>query len=212
MSEFIPEDLFVGDPQLVVRWRLQNNALPLKNRHLRAFGATGVSIALQSWARQHLEWTLAEGTLGQPNGVLTLSVDDQGRAVMAVEPYEPLAPAPAAELIGRAGSKRGAAVPDEVAWVCRRGRLYALADPDKPLSGVNSLVADLAKTTGDGPEFVAALEVEDADEVFLASDEHGIVASSDHAGPTCERFKGYYGKLVASTRADAYDRANLGLA
>ena len=58
MAESIPEDLISGTPVLERRWRLQNGALPLKNRHMRALQACGLGIGLMSWARQHIEWTL----------------------------------------------------------------------------------------------------------------------------------------------------------
>lgn len=220
MSEFIPEDLFVGEPVLTVRWRLQNNALPLKNRHLRAFGKRGVTIALQSWARQHLEWTLAEGSLGNADGVLTLAVDDQGRAVMGIEPYEPLEQTALADLLDRVRNKAGDTVEDEVVWVCREGALHALTDGSKPLSGANSLVADLAGTLGTPSVFDQAMRdgllagtfpLDPDDEAFLVSDEYGVVAASDHDGPTCHRYAVYYERLAKATKADAYDRANLGL-
>ena len=59
MSEFIPEDLVAGEPVISVRWRLHKCALPLKSRHLHAFESRGLAAGLKSWARQHIEWTLA---------------------------------------------------------------------------------------------------------------------------------------------------------
>lgn len=221
MSDFIPEDLFVDDPVFTVRWRLQNRALPLKSRLLRAFTASGVSNGLSSWARQHIEWTLAEGTAKAPNGVLVLSVDAQGRAVMAAEPYEPLAPHTACELAERVAPQRSQAVEGEAVWVARAsdGALVALTSDAKPLSGANSLVADLAKTLGmsvvfegspQGAEAVLA-DLAEGDEVFLVSDEHGVVPSSDRGGAVGERFAAYYGRLVGQAKPDDYDRMNLDL-
>ena len=220
MSEFIPEDLFVDDPVFTVRWRLQNRALPLKSRLLRAFAASGVSNGLASWARQHIEWTLAEGTAKEPNGVLVLSMDDQGRAMMAAEPYESLAPHTAAELLERTAHEAAQPLEGEVVWVARNGgaALVALTDASKPLSGVNSLIVDLAKTLGISVSFesrenaealVTALGADD--EVFLASDEHGVVPASDCGGATAERFVAYYGRLVGQAKPDDYDRMNLGI-
>lgn len=221
VSEFIPEDLFVDDPVFSVRWRLQNRALPLKNRHLRAFSESGVSRALASWARQHIEWTLAEGTAQAPNGVLILAVDDQGRAVMAAEPYEPLAPLCAADLVERTSTQRDQPMEGEVVWIARAdgSELVALTSEDKPLSGTNSLVVDLAKTLGTPIRFVSRdaegngllSGIDPSDEVFLVSDEHGVQAASDHAGPTSERFTAYYARLVGLAKPDAHDCMNLGI-
>ena len=41
------------------------------------------------------------------------------------------------------------------------------------------------------------------DEVFLASDEYGIVAAPDHSGPHVERYVEYYEKLLESERKKA---------
>lgn len=215
MSESIPEDLFAGEPVIEVRWRLQNAALPLKNRHFRAFEARGVTNALASWARQHVEWTLAEGSMMQPNGVLVVDVDDQGRAVMAVEPYEPLPPLSAALMLDRVSGREELAVEDEVAWTCRGGRIYVLSDAEKPLSGANSLMVDLARTLRLDPVFEGRADVSDvlarlepADECFLVSDEHGVVASADHDGPVAGQFASYYAKLIGQTKPDRMGQAH----
>ena len=150
MSEFIPEDLVAGEPVISVRWRLHKCALPLKSRHLHAFESRGLAAGLKSWARQHIEWTLAEGALKDPNGVMTFVVDDQGRALMGVEPYVALEPMDVQALIERARACADDPVPGEVAWVVReeggKTSLVALMDASRVLSGANSLIADLAKT------------------------------------------------------------------
>lgn len=216
MSEFIPEDLFVGEPVFTMRWRLHNRALPLKNRHLRAFTQAGVSNGLASWARQHIEWTLAEGAGEHPDGVLSLAVDDQGRAVMAIEAYEPLPELSVRELCERARAVGDSPVEGEVVWIAHEGGFDALTDEGKPLSGANSLVADLARTLGKtvsfDPERLAGdLVLADGDEVLLVSDEHGVVGASDASGALAVQFRAYYERLVALTKPDDFDRANLGM-
>lgn len=215
MSEYIPEDLVAGEPVISVRWRLHKCALPLKNRHLHAFESRGLSAGLKSWARQHLEWTLAEGALQQPNGVMTLVVDEQGRALMGVEAYEPLAARTAAQLVERADTYADDAVPGEVAWIARAGEagtaLIARVDGAKQLSGANSLVADLAKTLKMEVAFDPAAQPQPDDQVMLVSDEHGVVGASDTDGACAERFGAYYNKLVGITKPDAFDCGNLGI-
>lgn len=213
---FIPEDLISGTPMIEARWRLQNGALPLKNRHLRALRACGVSKGLDSWARQHIEWTLAQGSLAEPDGVLVIDVDGQGRAVMAVEPYEGLPVLSAALLLDRIAGQADKDVETEVLWVVHDGALTALTNPDKQASGVNSLVMDLAATThlglGYTPEPATTLlgALVEGDECFLVSDEHGVVASGDFAGPITQRFAQYYAKLLADTHMDGIDAATFG--
>lgn len=214
MAESIPEDLFVGEPVLTARWRLHRRALPLMNRHLRAFGLSGVSGGLASWARQHIEWTLAEGSGEHPDGVLVLKVDAEGRAAMSVEEYAPLGALGADELAARARAADGQPVAGEVAWAARADGLVAFTDGTRPLSGANSLVADLARTLGTPLEFAGRPPEPGerlGDEAFLVSDEHGVVPSSDLAGPAGERYRAYYEKLLAQARPDQYDRANLGI-
>lgn len=216
MADFIPEDLFAGEPVLTARWRLRNRALPLKNRHLRAFGLSGVSNGLASWARQHIEWTLAEGTAQQPNGVLVIAVDEQGRAVMSAEAFEPLPALAASDLLERVEPQREQPFEGEVVWVARDGGLIALTDEAKPLSGANSLVADLAKTLRMPVSFAPraageAFAPAPGDEVMLVSDEHGVVGASDASGAVVERFKAYYERLAGMAKPDDYDRANLGI-
>ena len=209
MSDFIPEDLMTGNPTISVRWRLHKCALPLKSRHLHAFESLGLSAGLKSWARQHIEWTLAEGSLKEPNGVMTFVVDDQGRAVMGVEPYVGLPAMDACALIARADGYADDVVPGEVAWLAREEAgstvLTARVEPGKALSGANSLVADLAKTLKVGVAFDPAAQV------MLVSDEHGVVGARGATGPTVERFAAYYNRLVGLTKPDAYDRGNLGI-
>lgn len=215
MADFIPEDLFTGEPVLTARWRLRNRALPLKNRHLRTFSQSGVSNGLASWARQHIEWTLAEGTAQYPDGVLVIAVDDQGRAVMSAEPFEPLPALNARDLLEHVREQREQPFEGEVVWVARAGGLIALTDAAKPLSGANSLVADLAKTlrmpvtfvSADGEPFAPA----DGDEVMLVSDEQGVVGACDASGATVAQFKAYYDRLAGMAKPDVYDRANLGI-
>lgn len=215
MSDFIPEDLVAGDPRISVRWRLHKCALPLKSRHLHAFESRGLSAGLKSWARQHIEWTLAEGSLKEPDGVMTFVVDDAGRAVMGVEAYEQLPAMDAAALVERAGGFADDAVPGEVAWVVRTcdgaPALVALVDGGKVLSGTNSLIADLARTLKMDVSFDPAAQPAAGDEVMLVSDEHGVVGAADASGPQVERFASYYARLVGQTRPDAYDRGNLGI-
>ena len=112
------KDFELGEPALVCRWRIAGGRLPLENRHLRALGARTVmgrpvSTQLLSWAKQHIEWTLADGSAATPDGVLMLLMDAEGRAAMSVGPYEPLADTSAAALAERA--RIGAAALAEVA-------------------------------------------------------------------------------------------------
>ena len=106
-------EFMLGKPAIVCRWRLSNKTLPLENRHLRALGARHTSTRrvqkeLVAWAKQHIEWTLGDGAAANPDGVLMMIVDTEGRAAMSVGPYEELEDTRLAALCARADLARRA--------------------------------------------------------------------------------------------------------
>ncbi len=202
----------LGVPALVCRWRLANRRLPLENRHLRALLARTVNgkqvtPELAAWAKQHLEWNLEQGAAAHPNGVLMLAVDTQGRAAMTVGPYEPLEDCSARTLARRAAvAEQEAAttgVAPETLWAAQGGGLMWDPAHAKAPSGAASLVAQLAQTLGISVREQEGLNeaLQDGpvayDEVFLVSDEHGVVPASDAAGPLGERLSAGYQQLLA---------------
>ena len=138
------DEFKVGKPALVCRWRLSNRALPLENRHLRALGARvlngrPVSVQLVAWAKQHIEWTLAEGASRYPDGTLMIMVDDLGRAAMTVGPYKPLETTTTSLLAVRAAlsaveSGRTGVAPETV-WLVRGDELAWGVESDDTPSG-----------------------------------------------------------------------------
>ena len=209
------EDFELGEPVLVCRWRIAGGRLPLENRHLRAFSrrtvaGRGVTTQLLSWAKQHIEWTLADGSADCPDGVLMIAMDEQGRAAMSVGPYVELPARDVAALAARAEESRQeaaeAGVAPETFWAVRGGGLVCAAADDAVASGAASLVADLAKTLGIEVSHEAGLLDEvlagtALEQAFLCSDEHGIVVASDAEGDVAQRFADAYAKLLASERA-----------
>lgn len=204
------DEFMLGTPALVCRWRLANSTLPLANRHLRALGARRVrgrqvSRQLVAWAKQHIEWTLQDGAAANPDGVLMLIVDEQGRAAMSVGPYEELGDTRLSSLCGRASLARQEAaetgMAPEMLWLARDGVLMREKMPGVQ-SGSASLVTDLAKTLGITIRYVDDLldKVQgrriDFDEAFLVSDEHGVVRSSDFSGSEGRRFAEGYARLL----------------
>ena len=213
----------LGAPVLVCRWRLAGGTLPLENRHLRALGARElggqrVPQPLVAWAKQHVEWTLREGSAAHPDGVLMLVVDERGQAAMTVGPYEPLADRRLRALCARACDAAAEAartgVAPESLWLVRPEGLVWGARRAQVPSATDGLMADLAATIGfpvardEGLcERLAAVAaggpgplVPDAQEAFLVSDEHGFVPASDLSGPRSERFAADYARLLARSR------------
>ena len=205
----------LGRPVLVCRWRLAGRTLPLENRHLRALSrrhvnGSPVPTQLVAWAKQHIEWTLADGAAAHPDGTLMLVVDDAGQAAMGVGPYEPLVAAAAPDLARRAqnalleASETGVA--PESLWAVRAGALVRDATEKDAPSGAATLVADLAATLGipvtAEKDLVSGVISGSApfEELFLTSDEHGIVPATGSDGPLAQRLAASYAKLLESAR------------
>lgn len=205
------EQFALGTPAVVCRWRLANGKLPLENRHLRALMARKlpgdvVTPALVAWAKQHIEWTLADGAATNPDGVLMLVVDTQGRAAMSVGAYRQLGRTAANDLLFRARSswneaERSRVSPEDL-WAVYENALVWATSPEYRPSGASSLVVDLARTLGmtlrREEDLLERFAVDgfDADEVFLVSDEHGVVPASDRAGERAKKFAASYQKLL----------------
>lgn len=219
-AESSGKDPFVlGKPELVCRWRLASGTLPLENRHLRALSQRTVNGAqvtsqLVGWAKQHIEWTLTDGSAKYPDGVLMIVVDDKGQAVMTVGPYEPLPDTTTVALADRARAAAEEAevtgIAPETLWAYLDKTLVIGAGADARLSGAATLICDLADTVGfsivrDEALLNQARDKRDASlsEVFLVSDEYGVVRASDAPGPHGKRFADGYAKLLdsASKRA-----------
>lgn len=220
------EGFTLGRPALVCRWRLAGAELPMASRHLRALGqrrvnGEAVSPNLVAWAQQHVEWTLHDGAMAHPDGVLMLIVDDSGKAAMTVGSYEPLANTTAEALAGRAfqsareGEETGVA--PETLWAVHGDSLEWGVAPGASASGTSSLVRDLAQTVGlavsRNDDLIVEVRERGAscsyDEVFLASDEHGVVTAADLRGPRGERFAQGYERLLQSVRSKAAKRPHL---
>lgn len=179
-------------PALVCRWRMSKKRVPLLNRHIRALShrivmGEPLTHNMLSWAKQHVEWSLTEGSYAEHDGVLMLVIDVNGNAAMTVGAYEPLAGTSAADLVARAGAalveEAKTGVAPEVLCHIRDGRLLAAAG--EHACGSLSLVEQLAATRGISVEHVRtidATEPSSSSSVFLVSDEHGVVPAREMDG------------------------------
>lgn len=202
------EKFKLDEPALVCRWRMSNKQVPMLNRHIRALSQRRVqgeplTTNMLSWAKQHVEWSLAEGDYTAVDGVLMLVIDVNGNAAMTVGEYEPLTDVSWAALLSRAVEARGEAAetgvaPELLAAVVGGGLILA-APAGEDLCGTATLIEQLAQTRHvpvsrvDDP---AALE----GALFLISDEHGIVPAVDATGELDDAdivdfFAGGYDKL-----------------
>lgn len=187
----------LGEPVLVCRWRLHARKVPLLNRHIRALAARRVageplSRGLLSWAKQHVEWSLADDTTVPvpEDGVLMLVVDKTGQAAMSTGAYEPLPDTSAEALAQRAiNAQREAQETDvapEVLACVADGALTLGVAEEATLCGAASLAEQLARARGCAVTRDPALPFralagmgEAAQGALLLSDEHGAVLASD---------------------------------
>ena len=105
-----------------------------------------------SWAKQHVEWSLAEGDYTAHDGVLMLVIDINGNAAMTVGEYEPLADTSAKALRARSAEARSEAdetgVAPELLAAVDNGELAFVAPADECLCGTATLIEQLAQTKG----------------------------------------------------------------
>lgn len=227
-TQTIPESFEVGTPQVICRWRLSKGMLPATNRHMRALSSRMLSghaptPELLAWVKQHIEWTLPEGAAEHPDGVLMLAVDTQGRAAMAVGAYEALPDTSTYVLVQRAQTARVEAqstgVAPEVLWAVQGSMLVCGLGAHDVLSGVNSLLYDVARTLTMDVTFEPALPdlvaqhdkmasssadkktsvTAPYDELFLASDEYGVVSANGASGSVSAHFEQDWARLLDAT-------------
>lgn len=215
MDQTAKQAFELGTPAIVCRWRLCASTLPLENRLLRALGKRKihnepVSRKLLAWAKQHLEWTLCSGSSEYPDGTLMVVIDENGQAIMSVGPYEALESNSLSALIDRARlsyvEAQKTCVAPETLWVVKNEVLYAGVEPGRFTSGVSLLVADLARTLGIpvvyDPDVVEKLAHKQMafDQVFLCSDEHGVVAADGYNTGMAQKFVSSYHTLFEKQR------------
>ncbi len=201
------EKFELAEPVLVCRWRMSKKRVPMLNRHIRALSQRRVqgeplTNNMLSWAKQHVEWSLAEGDFTAVDGVLMLVIDVNGNAAMTVGEFEPLSDITAAALIARADEARAEAAETGVApelMAAVNGGSLVLAVPEgEHLCGTATLVQQLAETRHVPVEYVdTSADLTGA--LFLISDEHGVVPASDNAG-------GSDGADIVSFMVDGYEK------
>ena len=159
------EKFTLDKPALICRWRMSNKKVPMLNRHIRALSERLVqgeplTHNMLSWAKQHVEWSLAEGDYTAHDGVLMLVIDVNGNAAMTVGEYEPLADTSAKALRARSAEARSEAPADEC------------------LCGTATLIEQLAQTKGI-PVTRVDIPAQLKGALFLVSDEHGVVPATE---------------------------------
>ena len=158
------EKFTLDKPALVCRWRMSNKKVPMLNRHIRALSERLVqgeplTHNMLSWAKQHVEWSLAEGDYTAHDGVLMLVIDINGNAAMTVGEYE-------------------TGVAPELLAAVNNGELAFVAPADECLCGTATLIEQLAQTKGI-PVTRVDIPAQLKGALFLVSDEHGVVPATE---------------------------------
>ena len=204
------EKFKLDEPALICRWRMSNKQVPMLNRHIRALSERRVqgeplTTNMLSWAKQHVEWSLAEGDYTAVDGVLMLVIDVNGNAAMTVGEYEPLADTSCEALVARASEARDEAAetgvaPELLAAVVGGGLILA-APAGESLCGTATLIEQLAETRrvpvnrADDPTTLEGA-------LFLISDEHGVVpAEGAAADPADADIVGFFASGYEKLRA-----------
>lgn len=181
------EKFTLDKPALVCRWRMSNKKVPMLNRHIRALSERLVqgeplTHNMLSWAKQHVEWSLAEGDYTAHDGVLMLVIDVNGNAAMTVGEYEPLTDTSAKALRARSAEARSEAdetgVAPELLAAVDNGELAFVAPADECLCGTATLIEQLAQTKGI-PVTRVDIPAQLKGALFLVSDEHGVVPATE---------------------------------
>ena len=171
------EKFTLDKPALICRWRMSNKKVPMLNRHIRALSERLVqgeplTHNMLSWAKQHVEWSLAEGDYTAHDGVLMLVIDVNGNAAMTVGEYEPLTDTSAKALRARSAEAR------ELLAAVNNGELAFVAPADECLCGTATLIEQLAQTKGI-PVTRVDIPAQLKGALFLVSDEHGVVPATE---------------------------------
>lgn len=194
-------------PALICRWRMAKRTVPLLNRHIRALSQRVVNgkpltTNMLSWAKQHVEWSVCDGSYDDPNGVLMLVIDENGNAAMSVGPYEPLESDGAQTLRERAErslrEQRETGIAPEVLCAVMDGALHLCVPSGASVCGALSLVEQLARTKGIAIERDGDIHALSG-ALMLVSDEHGVVVASDAPAAEADRQRAlFFAKGVAT--------------
>lgn len=169
-----------------LRWRLAGGKLPMRERHLRSLKALGIDGPMQSWVRTRVEYVLDNHAAEHPDGALHLVIAPDDKVTFSVEPLRELPALSAADVDVVSGSVAG--IDDATVWLAGEKCLTAAA-PDGVVSAMDTTLCDLATTLGYTVQAraVAADEVQGA-ELFVTTDEHGVVPVEGCSGEQAAKF------------------------
>lgn len=179
---------------LVFRWRYVDATIQLYERRLRSLASFNVGPAVQAWVRSRLEWMQDNKLSERPEGVLELTITPEGDVGMSMQEIaEP--PAISSESLSWDGEGRlsGCSIEGSVWGVRPEGvRVW----PGELRRAADTFARDLLSTLGYTllPEPLSE-DALDGGELFLVSDEFGVIPCEGREGPVGEKLASCFRKL-----------------
>ena len=178
-----------------LRWRLSGGKLPMRERHLRSLLSLGIDGPMQAWVRTRIEYVLENHAAEHPDGAMHLVIAPDGKVTFSVEPLRELPQVGAGDVDVAAGTVAG--ISDATVWLAGEKRLVA-AVQNGLVSAIDTTLRDLAATLGYTVE-ERAVASDDAQglELFVTTDEHGVVTVEGCSGEQASKFAELLGRLWA---------------
>ena len=173
-AEWLANNVPAGGLEL--RWRYANRNIQLFERHLRSLANYNVGPALRSYLRTRLEWLGDNKVYQQPEGVIVVTIAENGDVDAYLEQASEAPQLSFGELSSFSGT----------VWALVEGKLYCSPEVAAMKGACETFAKDLATTlaSAQGYEFVGAPfagELPESAEVFAVSDEFGFVGVANPA-------------------------------
>ena len=179
--------------KLLFHWRYASRKIQLYERRLRSLAAFNVGPAVQAGVRSRLEWMQDNRLYEQPDGVLELSIDPEGDVAMRMLPVTP-APAFDEGSLSWEGDELAGCALEGTLWVLREQRAHVV--PADIRHAADTFTRDLVTTLGATmDETPVTRGMLDGAEIFVISDEHGIVPCEGHDGTMTGKLSSCFDKL-----------------
>jgi hypothetical protein len=178
-----------------VRWRLFDGTLPMRERHMRSLAAHGMGSPMQAWMRVRIEYMLENHAVENPDGVLHIVAGSDGSVKFSVEPLGETPRITEGDLVD--GTTLTCGNVPGIVWVAQGDRLVA-ASEDALVSAASTTLRDLALTLHydvDTKPVTLAQAKDDYAEIFVVSDEFGVLPVVGHEGEVGEKFAGLLARL-----------------
>ena len=112
---------------VVLRWRMANGTVPLKQRHLRSLEPLDLPDPLMGWIHERLEWAISNMLYDNAKGVLVLKIDKAHEVTITLDDFRLLPALDCKNLLVEngfiTGVRLGNCVMETVSWKNEPGRM-----------------------------------------------------------------------------------------